>query len=147
MGFLNGHALTHIAPNHWWICLIIMLQSWKCMWWSHHNIIHPHVFYSTFPCWKELFASWLWRTHIHIEKRKEYKEKNFLELQLWVSITIYIYIYIYEEERFIKKKYIWERERFSDPNRSLNHKMERFKIFEVESGSNCDDVIINLIIN
>ena len=68
--------------------------------------------------------------------------------------NIYIYIYIYEEERFIKKNIYMrerererERERFSDPNCSLNHKMERFKIFEVESGSNCDDVIINLIIN
>ena len=25
--------------------------------------------------------------------------------------------------------------------------MERFKVFEVEPGSNCDDIIINLIIN
>ena len=37
--------------------------------------------------------------------------------------------------------------RFSDPDRSLNRKRKRFKVFEVESGSNRDDVIINLIIN
>ena len=37
--------------------------------------------------------------------------------------------------------------RFSDPDHSLNHKRERFKVFEVEPGSNHDDVIINLIIN
>ena len=36
--------------------------------------------------------------------------------------------------------------RFSDPNRSLNHKRKMFKVFEVEMGSNCDDFIINLII-
>ena len=36
--------------------------------------------------------------------------------------------------------------RFSDPNRSLNRKRERFKGFEVEPRSNSDDVIINLII-
>ena len=36
--------------------------------------------------------------------------------------------------------------RFSNLDRSLNCKRERFKIFEVEPGSNCDDVIINLII-
>ena len=48
--------------------------------------------------------------------------------------------------------------RFSDPDRSLNRKRKRFKVFEVEPrsnrgrtkvepGSNYDDVIINLIIN
>ena len=37
--------------------------------------------------------------------------------------------------------------RFSNPDHSLNRKMERFKVFEVELGSNHDDVIINLIIN
>ena len=48
--------------------------------------------------------------------------------------------------------------RFSDLDRSLNRKRERFKVFEVESGSNRgrtrvelrsnrNDVIINLIIN
>ena len=37
--------------------------------------------------------------------------------------------------------------RFLDPDRSLNRKRERFKVFEVEPRSNCDDVIINLIIN
>ena len=37
--------------------------------------------------------------------------------------------------------------RFSDPDRSLNYKRERFKIFEVERGSNRDNVIINLIMN
>jgi len=37
--------------------------------------------------------------------------------------------------------------RFSDPNHSLNRKRERFKVFEVEPGSNRDDIIINLIIN
>ena len=36
--------------------------------------------------------------------------------------------------------------RFSNPNRSLNRKNERFKIFEVDPGSNRDNVIINLII-
>ena len=35
----------------------------------------------------------------------------------------------------------WQRKhsRFSDPDRSLNRKNERFKIFEVEPGSNRDD--------
>ena len=37
--------------------------------------------------------------------------------------------------------------RFSDPDRSLNRKRERFKVFEGKPGSNRDDVIINLIIN
>jgi len=37
--------------------------------------------------------------------------------------------------------------RFSDPDHSLNLKKEGFKVFEVELGSNRDDVIINLIIN
>ena len=37
--------------------------------------------------------------------------------------------------------------RFSDLDRSLNHKRKSFKVFEVELGSNRDDVIINLIIN
>ena len=37
--------------------------------------------------------------------------------------------------------------RFSDSDRSLNRKRERLKVFEVEPGSNRDDVIINLIIN
>ena len=37
--------------------------------------------------------------------------------------------------------------RFSDPNRSLNRKKQRFKVFEVEPKSNRDNVIINLIIN
>ena len=37
--------------------------------------------------------------------------------------------------------------RFSDPDRSLNRKNKRFKVFEVEPRSNRDDVIINLIIN
>ena len=37
--------------------------------------------------------------------------------------------------------------RFSDPDRLLNRKRKRFKVFEVEPGSNCDDIIINLIIN
>ena len=37
--------------------------------------------------------------------------------------------------------------RFSDPDRSLNRKRERLKVFEVEPGSNRDDIIINLIIN
>ena len=37
--------------------------------------------------------------------------------------------------------------RFSDPDRSLNYKRERFKIFEIERGSNRDNVIINLIMN
>ena len=36
--------------------------------------------------------------------------------------------------------------RFLDPDRSLNRKRERFKVFEVKSGSNRDDIIINLII-
>ena len=36
--------------------------------------------------------------------------------------------------------------RFSDPDRSLNRKKERFKGFEVKLGSNRDNVIINLII-
>ena len=36
--------------------------------------------------------------------------------------------------------------RFSDPDRSFNRKKERFKGFEVELGSNHDNVIINLII-
>ena len=36
--------------------------------------------------------------------------------------------------------------RFLDSDRSLNRKRERFKVFEVEPGSNRDDVIINLII-
>ena len=35
---------------------------------------------------------------------------------------------------------------FSDPDRSLNRKRERFRVFEVELRSNRDDVIINLII-
>ena len=40
----------------------------------------------------------------------------------------------------------WKDQRwFLDPNRSLNHKNERFKVFEIKSKSNCDDVIINLI--
>ena len=46
--------------------------------------------------------------------------------------------------RFVKFKLLT---RFSDPDRSLNRKRERFKVFEVEPGSNGDDVIINLIIN
>ena len=33
--------------------------------------------------------------------------------------------------------------RFSDPDRSLNRKKERFKGFEVKPRSNRDDVIIN----
>ena len=37
--------------------------------------------------------------------------------------------------------------RFSDPDRSLNRKNERFKVFEIEPRSNRNDVIINLIIN
>ena len=37
--------------------------------------------------------------------------------------------------------------RLLDPDRSLNRKRERFKVFEVELTSNRDDVIINLIIN
>ena len=37
--------------------------------------------------------------------------------------------------------------RFPDPDRSLNRKRERFKVFEIEPGLNRDDVIINLIIN
>ena len=37
--------------------------------------------------------------------------------------------------------------RFSDPDRSLNRKIKRFKVFEVELKSNRDDIIINLIIN
>ena len=41
----------------------------------------------------------------------------------------------------------WVEARFSDSDRSLNRKRERFKVFEVESGSNRDNVIINLIIN
>ena len=41
----------------------------------------------------------------------------------------------------------YEKSRFSDPNRSLNRKRERFKIFEIEPESNRNDVIINLIIN
>ena len=36
--------------------------------------------------------------------------------------------------------------RFSDLDRSLNCKRERFKVFKVKPKSNCDDVIINLII-
>ena len=36
--------------------------------------------------------------------------------------------------------------RFSDSDRSLNRKRERFKDFEVKPRSNHDDVIINLII-
>ena len=36
--------------------------------------------------------------------------------------------------------------RFSDPDRSLNHKRKKFKVFEVELGLNRDDYIINLII-
>ena len=50
---------------------------------------------------------------------------------MWGGRILYIYIYT----------------RFSDPDRSLNRKNERFKIFEIEPGSNRDDVIINLIIN
>ena len=37
--------------------------------------------------------------------------------------------------------------RFLDSDRLLNHKRERFKVFEVESGSNHDDVIINSSLN
>jgi len=37
--------------------------------------------------------------------------------------------------------------RFSNPDRSLNRKRESFKVFKLESRSNCDDAIINLIIN
>ena len=33
--------------------------------------------------------------------------------------------------------------RFPDPDRSLNRKMKKFKVFEVEPRSNRDDVIIN----
>ena len=36
--------------------------------------------------------------------------------------------------------------RFSDLDRSLNHKREMFKVFEIEPRSNRNDVIINLII-
>ena len=35
---------------------------------------------------------------------------------------------------------------FENSNRLLNHKRKRFKVFEVKSRSNHDDVIINLII-
>ena len=35
---------------------------------------------------------------------------------------------------------------FGNPDRSINRKRKMFKIFEVESKSNRDDVIINLII-
>ena len=35
------------------------------------------------------------------------------------------------------------RPRFSNPDRLLNRKREKFKIFEVEPRSNYDDVIIN----
>ena len=35
--------------------------------------------------------------------------------------------------------------RFSDLDRSLNHKRKSFKVFEVELGSNRDDVIIIII--
>ena len=36
--------------------------------------------------------------------------------------------------------------RFWNPDRSLNRKKKRFKVFKVEPGLNRDDVIINLII-
>ena len=36
--------------------------------------------------------------------------------------------------------------RFLDLDRSLNRKGKRFKVFEIEPGSNHDDIIINLII-
>ena len=36
--------------------------------------------------------------------------------------------------------------RFSETNRTLNCKRERFKVFEIEPRSNRNDVIINLII-
>ena len=36
--------------------------------------------------------------------------------------------------------------RFSETDRILNRKRERFKVFEIEPGSNRDDIIINLII-
>ena len=36
--------------------------------------------------------------------------------------------------------------RFSDPDRLLNRKRKRVKVFEVKPRSNRDDVIINLII-
>ena len=52
---------------------------------------------------------------------------------MWGGRILYIYIYIYT--------------RFSDPDRSLNGKNERFKVFKVKPRSNRDDVIINLIIN
>ena len=34
----------------------------------------------------------------------------------------------------------------SNPDYLLNRKRDRFKVFKVELRSNCDDVIINLII-
>ena len=54
------------------------------------------------------------------------------------------------ETKFILLTFVRSEEydpRFSDPDRSLNRKNERFKVFEVEPRSNRDDVIINLIIN
>ena len=36
--------------------------------------------------------------------------------------------------------------RFSETDRILNRKRERFKVFEIEPESNRDDIIINLII-
>ena len=47
----------------------------------------------------------------------------------------------------LKRKISKPISRFSNPDHSLNRKRERFKVFEVEPGSNRDDVIINLIIN
>ena len=35
---------------------------------------------------------------------------------------------------------------FWNPDRLMNHKKEMLKVFEIESRSNHDDVIINLII-
>ena len=46
-----------------------------------------------------------------------------------------------------QKMVVYSQARFSKPDRSLNRIKKRFKVFEVEPGSNRDDIIINLIIN
>ena len=78
--------------------------------------------------------------------------------QSWCKLSLYTYATRNMSLLFLNKKEKKRKNdghysvthvntRFSDPDRSLNRKRERFKVYEVEPGSNRDDVIINLIIN
>ena len=69
----------------------------------------------------------------------------------WIEDSLLLYLIYLMALTMHTGKYAWEfflqfLARFSDPDRSLSHKKETFKGFEVELVSNRDNVIINLII-